>query len=116
MLITSPRIHRRARAGSLDRHCDANRLVLRHVALDPDKCPVVVEDQRVAGEPQGVEVLPAVRVDEEEVVWLAGDPVTDVPADVDLLDRPAGPERLLEEDLVELAARLHDEDGHPGET
>src|SRR5438094_6384732 len=55
MLTTSPRIHRRARAGSLGRHGDANRLVLRHVALDPDKCPVVVEDQRVAREPQGVE-------------------------------------------------------------
>src|SRR5207244_2222444 len=75
----------------LQRRSELDRLVPGQIAFDPHEGSVVVEDQGVAGEPQGVEVPGAVGLGEEEVVRRCGEPVAEVPAGVTRVDRSRGP-------------------------
>src|SRR3989442_10711610 len=68
MLFTSPPIHRRRAAGSRSgkRGCDLERLGFREIALDPNDRAVVVEDERIRRQAEGLVAEVSVGVGEEE--------------------------------------------------
>src|SRR6266571_6416473 len=119
MLLTSRPIHRTRPAGSsADGSRDLDCLVFGQLALDPDEGAVVVEEQGVGRQAEGVVMRVAVGVREDEVVRVARDPVAGVAAYRDLFDVHIRTERLLEVVLVDHAASLRDEQrnsGQPGD-
>src|SRR5260370_18641372 len=116
MLFTSPPIHRGPGMGSLldERIGDPQCLRFGHVAFDSDDGPVVVDEERVGGQAQGLAPDVPVRVGEEELVGLARDPVALVTVNRDLLDGGSVSEHLAEELGVGFAVDLSDEDRNAG--
>src|SRR5260370_2055923 len=116
MLLPWPAILRGPGMGSLldERIGDPQCLRFGHVAFDSDDGPVVVDEERVGGQAQGLAPDVSVRVGEEELVGLARDPVALVTVNRDLLDGGSVSEHLAEELGVGFAVDLSDEDRNAG--